>query len=201
MKSTISAHMLLACMVHAGAIALQASEVAARTWLREHPAGAQSEDELAELKTANPDAYAIVKSLLMKRSLGLLDPKHPSASFSKTPTSESAPVEASASVDSTSADAMPVSDGSASAASTEGVHKDWLNWRPQDSSANDEAMVNSVLGEVAQVKKEAPQSGATGDASASLELKDPSSDATVAVAAAEPPMVPVVPQPVATAPM
>jgi len=204
MKSTISAHMLLACMVHAGAIALQASEVAVRTWLREHPAGAQSEDGLAELKTANPDAYAIVKSLLMKRSLGLLDPKHPSASFAKTPTSDSAPLEASASVDSTSADASV--DVSAMPASSAGAHKDWLNWKPQDSAANDEAMVNSVLGAVAQIKggqsstavNSAPQPSATPDTSGPLELK--ASDATSAVTAAEAPAVPV-PQPVAVAPV
>jgi len=37
-------------------------------------------DELAELKQENPGAYAIVKALLTKRSLGLLNPAHPSSS-------------------------------------------------------------------------------------------------------------------------
>lgn len=39
-------------------------------------------DELAELKQENPGAYAIVKALLTKRSLGLLNPAHPHSSMS-----------------------------------------------------------------------------------------------------------------------
>jgi len=31
-------------------------------------------------------------------------------------------------------------------------HHNWLNWKPQDSAANDEAMVSSVLGAVADLK-------------------------------------------------
>merc|ERR1711862_1019775 len=54
---------------------------AALAWLGKH-GGAPQGDELAELKAENPEAYGIVKALLTKRSLGLLDPKHPSASFS-----------------------------------------------------------------------------------------------------------------------
>ena len=204
MKLAVAAHLLLACLVPVGATALRASEVAARAWLRNHPARAESEDELAELNTENPDAYAIVKSLLMKKSLGLLDPKHPSASFAKTPTSDSAAEETIAPVESESAVTMPSPDGSATAASSEGTHKDWLNWKPQDSAANDEAMVHSVLGAVAQIKggqstdavQGAPQSSATRDTSASLEWKDPSSDT---MPAAEPPVVPVA-QPAAEAP-
>merc|ERR1719272_2179932 len=51
----------------------------ARAWLSAH--AAPQADELAELRDVNPDAYALVKALLTKRSLGLLDPKHPTASF------------------------------------------------------------------------------------------------------------------------
>merc|ERR1711939_417652 len=64
------------------------AESAARLWLSQH--GAPKPDELAELRTANPEAYALVKTLLSKRSLGLLDPKHPTASFSKVAPVESA---------------------------------------------------------------------------------------------------------------
>merc|ERR1719197_2304205 len=55
------------------------AEMSAKMWLQEH--AGDNPDELAELKTENPDAYALVKALLTKRSLGLLDPKHPTASF------------------------------------------------------------------------------------------------------------------------
>lgn len=52
-------------------------------WLHEQAQlGPPGNDELAELKTANPDAYAMVKALLMKKSMGLI----------KTPDHHSAPV-------------------------------------------------------------------------------------------------------------
>ena len=57
------------------------AEVSARVWMLDH--SDPNSDELSELRTENPDAYALVKALLTKRSLGLLDPKHPTASFSK----------------------------------------------------------------------------------------------------------------------
>merc|ERR1719161_551791 len=38
-------------------------------------------DQLEDLKNANPDAYAIVSALLMKRKLGIPDEHHPSTSF------------------------------------------------------------------------------------------------------------------------
>merc|ERR1719440_328290 len=49
----------------------------AREWLRTH----EDPDEagMEELKTTNPDAYAIVQALITKKSLGLLNPKHPNA--------------------------------------------------------------------------------------------------------------------------
>merc|ERR1719235_2009991 len=39
---------------------------------------------LDELRATNPDAYAIVNALLTKRSLGMLNMRHPSASFKPT---------------------------------------------------------------------------------------------------------------------
>jgi len=44
-------------------------------------------DELAELKQENPGAYAIVKALLTKRALGVLNPEHPNSSLSTTSSS------------------------------------------------------------------------------------------------------------------
>jgi len=46
------------------------SAQAARSWLKNH--GSPTDDQLGELKNANPDAYAMVKALLTKRSLGLV---------------------------------------------------------------------------------------------------------------------------------
>lgn len=46
-------------------------------------------DELMDLKAENPSAYAIVKALLTKRALGLLNPDHPSASMAATRSSSS----------------------------------------------------------------------------------------------------------------
>lgn len=173
----------LALLVSADAVSVQSSTSLARAWLRSH--AAPSGDELAELKGVNPDAYAIVKALLTKRSLGLLDPRHPTASFANTP----APSQSDADAPKGS-DAFQLSDqdkqqldkkggGEGDAANLVAApyadvaaapvhHGDWLNWKPQDSAMNDEAMVNSVLGTVANLKQEKPAalvtSGRTGSA-------------------------------------
>jgi len=131
-----------------------------KVWLHNHQAP-PSEDELAELKTENPEAYAIVKSLLVKRSLGLLNPKHPTASFQVPAASED------------SSSATEATDTTAVAAPAK---HDWLSWKPQENAANDDAMVKSVLGEVTNLKAQ-PQndvpSDATKNSDTSLEWKEP----------------------------
>lgn len=134
------------------------SEVRARVWLSSHQG---TPDELDALKTENPDAYALVKALLTKRSLGLLDPKHPTASFAAPPPQSDE--------DKTSGSAMY-----AKFATTEKekealqgkevanlgdpypdarpVSHYWINWKPHDN-AGDDAMVNNVLGAVADLTK------------------------------------------------
>lgn len=77
---------LVAC-VAAGASALvtadtTAATAKARAWLSAHQQPGQ--DELAELKSADPNSYAVVKALLAKQSLGLLNPRHPSEGFAST---------------------------------------------------------------------------------------------------------------------
>lgn len=138
-------------------LASSTSAAAAKEWLQDHPA--VQADELAELKAQNPEAYAIVKALLTKRSLGLLDPKHPTASFSAPPPAsaqETVPSGAaafakfaspSASSTSKSTQSLMYPDAPAAPAS-----RDWFSWKPQDSAVNDEAMVQSVLGAVAELK-------------------------------------------------
>lgn len=63
------------------ATAKVASKAAARAWLRSHIRQPQQGDELGELMSFDPTAYSLVKTLLMKQSLGILDPHDPTASF------------------------------------------------------------------------------------------------------------------------
>lgn len=57
------------------------AEKQARLFLGTHGDKPVQQDELAELKAENPDAYVLVKALLTKKSLGLLNPNKPTASF------------------------------------------------------------------------------------------------------------------------
>jgi len=60
-------------------------------WIRLHAWDRQPEqDELAELKGADPNAYAVVSALLAKKQLGVLNPRHPSEGFASTGTHLSA---------------------------------------------------------------------------------------------------------------
>jgi hypothetical protein len=137
------------------------AEVSARVWMLDH--SDPNSDELSELRTENPDAYALVKALLTKRSLGLLDPKHPTASFSKPAPEEegSHPVGAAVYAKFATTDkerqalagAEPAYDTSSVedevvTPAPSGSH-DWLSWKPADSAASDDAMVQNVLGSVA----------------------------------------------------
>jgi len=76
-----TSHSLLLALLVLPAAALSA-ENEARRFLQLRGAGPPPQaDQLAELNKENPEAYALVKALLTKRSLGLLDPAHPTASF------------------------------------------------------------------------------------------------------------------------
>lgn len=157
-----SAAVLLLLLATGAAAERSTSQVSASAWLRGHPNPAN--DELNELKNANPDAYALVKALLTKRSLGLLDPKHPTASFAAAqphvdqeqpaggnpfaqfaqPGEIEAAKAAKAPVD------EPVDEASyVPAAPRASSGKDWLNWKPASSGLDDDAMVKNVLGAVA----------------------------------------------------
>lgn len=59
----------------------ESAEDQARFFLGNHVDKPVQQDELAELKGQNPHAYALVKALLTKRSLGLLNLRHPTAHF------------------------------------------------------------------------------------------------------------------------
>jgi len=152
------------------AVSTQA-EVSAKVWLREH--SGDNPDELSELKTENPDAYALVKALLTKRSLGLLDPKHPTASFAAPPpkeeedqpsgaavyakfaTTEKEQLALSGQQTSPSAD-VPYPEASTNQAQVPypeatGSSQNWMSWKPDNN--DDDAMVQNVLGAVADLTK------------------------------------------------
>lgn len=129
----------------------------ASAWLRAH-GPSPAKDELADLRAENPEAYALVNALLTKRSLGLLDPKHPTASFAPAQAQQAAPAEQMSSVDFAKSQnvAAPASSDSDDVeevvAPVHHSHKDWLNWRPSDSAADDAAQVQQVLGAAASLK-------------------------------------------------
>jgi len=133
----------------------------ARLFLRSHVGKGPNDDQLAELRNENPSAYALVKALLTKRSLGLLNSRHPTASFAapkqdddeEKPSGEAVfgkfarPGELNlARVQTTASEvALPYGDVAPAA------HHDWLNWKPQASGMSDDQMVQNVLGAVASL--------------------------------------------------
>jgi hypothetical protein len=124
----------------------------AQEWLSTHqdPVAAGDQAGMAELKTANPDAYAIVNALLTKKSLGLLNSRHPTAAMSPSdaadapldtpqPGLEPKPAFTAPVVEVATPDAVDVE------LPSEPQHHDFLHWKPP----NDETMVSNVLGMVA----------------------------------------------------
>jgi hypothetical protein len=135
----------------------------ARLFLRAHVGTPPQADELAELRTENPEAYALVKALLTKRSLGLLDPKHPTASFAKAEQPHedqgpevfekmASPEELQAMRNPQPVAAKPKVDMPYAEVQPAPAHRDWMNWKPQSAAMDDETMVQNVLGAVAQLK-------------------------------------------------
>lgn len=181
-----------------GALAVS-SQASAAAWLRAHD-GAPNQDELAELKSVNPSAYAIVKALLTKRSLGLLDPKHPSASFAPAqapPQEEEQGASAFQKIAEESGE-KPHAAALYPEAPAPVAHHNWLNWRPSQSAVDDEAMVNNVLGQVAALKGgAAPAQAAPAVADAAPADPAPAAAAPVAPVAAAVAPVPAS-KPVAT---
>lgn len=88
---TVLALALGAWQIEATSTRDQAAEASA--WLHAHAQlGPPGADELAELKAANPDAYAMVKALLMKKSMGLIKtPDHHAAPLGIMPLSADMP--------------------------------------------------------------------------------------------------------------
>merc|ERR1719247_1343111 len=73
-RTSIARSALARTSIHEG---LNTMVLRAREWLRTHEDPDQA--GMDELKRTNPDAFAIVQALITKKSLGLLNPKHPNA--------------------------------------------------------------------------------------------------------------------------
>jgi hypothetical protein len=188
---------------------LNAAADAARLFLRKHAGQPPQGDDLAELNKENPEAYALVKALLTKRSLGLLNPRHPTASFA-APSAEAQQDQQSEQGPEVFAKfASPgelANHGVASAAPQVAVpyaevqpaaHHDWMNWKPQNSGMNDEQMVQNVLGAVAELKgkKAGLLSKSRDNGESSLAADQASLDAEEPAAApAKPVAAPAAPQ-------
>lgn len=99
-----------------------------KSWIQMHSTTSRQPDmsELAELQNSNPEAYALVKALLVKQSLGLIRKKEPEADAG----SEYADTSSSS--------------GGGDSAPTHSSKSFW-GWKPPDDSA----AVSSVLGQVA----------------------------------------------------
>jgi len=198
MKRCIATAVCAAALVPGG-LAIKASTAVAQTkaqsWLQRHR-GAPQQDDLAELKAENPEAYGIVKALLTKRSLGLLDPRHPTASFAAAPPQDSSPTpgaEAFEKIAEESGEKLKVAPLYASAPVA--AHHDWLSWKPQQSALDDEAMVKNVLGAVAQMKGGSLRGSSSAPADDdSAPLMAPAAPAPIAAVAVEAPPQPQ-PQP------
>jgi hypothetical protein len=136
----------------------------ASAWLRDHSDGPSADAAgMADLKASDPNAFAIVQALLTKKSLGLLDPSNPSASFggekhhahSFKQEAESSGLSLSEAPVSDSAAA--VSDPYPSAGTGSALPFPEAANAPSDSHFgfhphDDDAMVQSVLGAVSQLK-------------------------------------------------
>lgn len=162
------------------------SMLRAQDWLRGYATEDPDQEGLDELKGENPDAFAIVQALLTKKSLGLLNPRHPSASFANG-------ADASAPSGSAAVDMLREASGqppmSAVSVSASQSHHNWLNWKPRD---DDEQMVSNVLGAVAELKNGG--SAAAQVASVSSESRAQAVDAEPAISTALEAASPVQPQ-------
>jgi hypothetical protein len=151
---------VLALSADASRILERSTEYRAKMWLKTHDPSAD-EAGMNDLKNSDPNAFAIVQALLTKKSLGLLDPNHPSASMTgaapKTRrTFQEEAAEAGLTQDSQSPElsemvmqsksSMPYpAAGSASEAPYPDVHASHDPWNYKTVHSDDD-LVNSVIG-------------------------------------------------------
>lgn len=124
---------VLVAVLTFGDAARTSAQKVARMWLHKHADQDPDAAGLSELKSTNPEAFAIVQALMAKKSLGLLNPMHPTNALGQ----ESSHV----SVSSAAQSSEPAE------AEAPVPHRNWLTWKPVDSAA-DEATVKNVMGSV-----------------------------------------------------
>jgi hypothetical protein len=146
---------------HASKVESHTANQRAMAWLQEHRG--ESDPDAAgmnDLKSSDPNAFAIVQALLTKRSLGLLDPSNPTAAFGgpahqKQRSFKQEAEEAGVSTEATASSsisavpypsapksvALPFPDMASEKDTQFGFHPN-----------NDDAMVQSVLGAVDELK-------------------------------------------------
>lgn len=122
----------------------------ARSWLRAHGEVDPDQAGMEELKQTNPEAYGIVQALITKKSLGLLNPRHPNAFGGY----QDAPSKDAMSTQVVDAPQAPLAAVSVETQHSSASQKDWLNWKPNQ---DDDSLVSGALGEVAQTKSDAVQ--------------------------------------------
>jgi len=138
MQRSLLVFVLLVAPVAASSASAASSATA---WLQSHRA--PTDDQLGELKNANPDAYAMVKALLSKHTkvvTGLADSERGADVFKRMMT----PRHLSAAVPGV---AVPYSDPEVAAAQP--VMGDQMHYSPNAKADKDESMVDRLLGAVA----------------------------------------------------
>lgn len=114
----------------------------AREWLRTHGDTDPDQAGMDELRQTNPDAYAIVQALITKKSLGLLNPRHPNAFGGYTDAAGTPGTMSTKVVDDP---VVPVAAMAAVSTETQhaasGSHQDFFSWKPHD---DDDAMADQL---------------------------------------------------------
>lgn len=137
-STSLGSSLLAKTSLHEG---LNTMVLRAREWLRTHEDPDQA--GMDELKSTNPDAFAIVQALITKKSLGLLNPKHPNAfgGYDEAPGKGTMSTQV--------VDEAPQVPVAAMVTETQHTsHQDFFNWKPHE-----EDDVSSVLGDQPEPQK------------------------------------------------
>jgi len=147
----------IALSVQASRVVESSAAFRAKLWLKSHDSPSADQAGMDDLKNSDPNAYAIVQALLTKKSLGLLDPNHPTTSMTgdaprkhksfqeeanDAGLTQDAPSEAVSEMEMHSSMPYPTG-GSASPYPEVNAHHDPWNYKTTHS---DDDIVNSVLG-------------------------------------------------------
>jgi len=159
------------------------ARAAAWLWLRVHAWDRQpQDDELADLKSADPNSYALVSALLAKQQMGILNPRHPSEGFASTGTHLSAEDAASLArmeasvVKKPAPEEAPAAQDAPQAVYTEAgaAQHDWRHFKAED--ADDEIVASlgggsgSLLSEAQEVVPNDPSPLAPSNNVAGMEI-------------------------------